>query len=490
MLSEKYMKTENNYFEGTVNYCQSFIIRAVLFSLFLSQVFIYQPLQAQESKESAKTEQLWKAGVARTVITPREYMWMSGFAARDKPAVGILHDLWAKALALEDTQGNRVLLITTDLIGFDRQLSSSICKRIETAYHLERKDIILSSSHTHSGPVMNTNLYGIYPPFDAYQKKQIEDNRLFIEEQLVTVAGRAINSLAPVRLSSGVGIARFAVNRRENKWDDETIYKPDLKGPSDYTVPVIRVCNPQSQVIAVLFGYSCHATTLNMNSWSGDYPGFAQIELEKTYPGLTAMFFPGFGADQNPLPRGSISMAQQYGKELAVAVESVMKEPGKELKANLITAYSEMALDLAPPPDIEELDDAIKNGADWEKRWAKETIEKISSGSELPGYYPYYPIESWQIGDQTLVVLGGEPVVDYAFTLRKILGNDLMLMGYANDVMAYIPSERILNEGAYEGKISMRVYGHHSTWKPGIEEKIVNEVVRLVKMLRNEARME
>jgi hypothetical protein len=76
-------------------------------------------------------------------------------------------------------------------------------------------------------------------------------------------------------------------------------------------------------------------------------------------------------------------------------------------------------------------------------------------------------------------------VVDYAFALRDTLGNNLMLMAYANDVMTYIPSERVLKEGGYEGEESMWVYGHHGTWVPGIEEKIVNEVVRQVKLVRD-----
>ena len=112
--------------------------------------------------------------------------------------------------------------------------------------------------------------------------------------------------------------------------------------------------------------------------------------------------------------------------------------------------------------------------------------EKTASGEEFPASYPHYPVQSWQLGEQTLVVLGGEVVVEYAFALRDTLGNDLMLMGYANNVMTYIPSERILKEGGYEGKTSMWVYGHHGTWSPGIEQKIVNEVVRQVKLLRNE----
>ena len=411
---------------------------------------------------------------------------MAGYAARDKPAEGKLHDLWAKALALEDAHGNRILLITTDLIGFSRTLSVTICDRLADEYHLERRNIILSSSHTHSGPVINSNLVGIYPPFDENQKKQLENNQSFIEDQIVIVAGRAISSLAPARLSSGVGIARFAVNRRENPWDDESLYSPELNGPSDHAVQVFKVTDPSDQPIAVIFGYSCHATTLNITQWSGDYPGFAQIELEKAYPGLTSMFFAGFGADQNPLPRREVSLAKQYGRELAIAVERVMEEPMKTLTPAIQTSYKEIELALTPPPEPEELEKMIEEGADWAKRWAETMKEKLASGDAFPDSYPYYPIQSWQLGEQTLVVLGGEVVVDYAFALRDTLGNDLMIMGYANDVMTYIPSERILKEGGYEGKTSMWVYGHHGTWVPGLEEIIIHEVVRQVTQVRDD----
>ena len=460
--------------------------KSVAFLLFLAQFFVFQSIQARVDQDPNDSSGVWKAGVARAVITPNEYMWMAGYAARDKPADGMLHDLWAKALALEDAHGNRSLLITTDIIGFDRDLSLSICNRLENEYQLERRNIILSSSHTHSGPVINSNLYGIYPPFDEQQKKQLEQNQRFIEDQISLIAGRAFNSLAPARLSSGVGIARFAVNRRENNWNDELLFQPDIKGPSDHAVQVIKIDDAGGYPLAVLFGYSCHATCLSINKWSGDYPGFAQIELEKAYPGLTAMFFAGFGADQNPIPHGGIPQAEQYGKELAIAVKTVMKEPVKVLTSSIQTSYKEIELDLAPPPDNEELDNLIENGADWQKSWAKKIKEKIASGEELQSSYPYYPIQSWKLGEQTLVILGGEVVVDYVFKLRGIFGNDLMIMAYANDVLGYIPSERILEEGGYEGKTSMWVYGHRGTWVPGIEDKVVSEIVRQVKLLRND----
>ena len=79
---------------------------------------------AQSQKDS-----LWKAGVARVVITPQQPMWMAGFAVRDHESEGTLHDLWAKALALEDSRGNKAVMVSTDLLGFPKALSDRIRTR-------------------------------------------------------------------------------------------------------------------------------------------------------------------------------------------------------------------------------------------------------------------------------------------------------------------------------------------------------------------------
>src|SRR5437773_7725629 len=86
----------------------------------------------------------WKAGVAKVTITPEHLMWMSGYAARTKPAEGKLHDLWAKALVLEDSQGQRGVLVTMDLVGIPRDLSVAVCSELQKQYNLPREAIILS----------------------------------------------------------------------------------------------------------------------------------------------------------------------------------------------------------------------------------------------------------------------------------------------------------------------------------------------------------
>src|SRR5215510_8481977 len=100
----------------------------------------------------------WKAGVAKVIITPQESMWMAGYAARDRASEGKVHDLWAKALALEDSLGNRAVLITADVLGFTKEISDRIREQLYLKLNLSKPQIILSASHTHSGPVLANSL--------------------------------------------------------------------------------------------------------------------------------------------------------------------------------------------------------------------------------------------------------------------------------------------------------------------------------------------
>ena len=100
----------------------------------------------------------WKAGVARVVITPQELMWMAGYGARDKPAEGKLQDLCAKALALESPTGERLVLVTTDLVGLPARLTEPVAGSLRDKHGLTRAQIMFTSSHTHSGPLLADDL--------------------------------------------------------------------------------------------------------------------------------------------------------------------------------------------------------------------------------------------------------------------------------------------------------------------------------------------
>lgn len=413
----------------------------------------------------------WRAGVARADITPQEPIWLAGYASRDHAAEGMLHPLWVKALALEDASGQRALLVTTDLVGLPRDITGTVLGRIEAAHGLAGSHVILSSSHTHTGPVTDNMLYEMYP-LEAADKARIEAYSKGLVDRILSAVDGALAELVPVTLESGNGVARFAVNRRNNI-EAQITATHDFKGPVDHSVPVLRVSRPDGAVMAVVFGYACHATTLDIYQWSGDYPGFAQIELEKTHPGATAMFFAGCGADQNPLPRRTVERAIQYGRDLAVAVDRVLAEPMKPLEPAFSAQYTEVELALATAPSRDELAAQTVNAPGYRARCLNRLIETLDAGQPLPSSYSY-PIQLWRLGDQALVSLAGEVVVDYSVFLKRMLGNDTFVMAYAHHIPSYIPSERVLAEGGYEGADAQLYYGLPAPWASGIEERIMN----------------
>jgi len=425
----------------------------------------------------------WRAGVATVSITPKQSMWLAGYGARNRPSEGTETELYSKALAIEDAKGKKVIIITNDLVKVPRNISDYIRNQIGAKYGLTRSQIILNCSHTHSGPVLYNAYSNQYGSIDDEQKRRIREYSAWYEKEIVELAGKAISSLQPAQIYSQNGIVRFQVNRRNNIEKDLTTLT-HLKGPIDYSVPVLKITGGSGNLIAVVFGYACHATVTDQYKWSGDYPGFAQMELEKLHPGATALFFQGAGADQNPLPRRSIHLAKQYGREIAAAVERVLAEKMNPLSSQISAAYSELELPYATLPSREELSSVVSGTSEypeWHKTWAKTMIEKLDKGDRIEKAYRFYPIQIVRLGEQPIFTLGGELVVEYTLKLKQIFGQDVFVMGYTNDIPSYIPSPAILQEGGYEGIRSQLSSGLPGTYKPEIESIILNGMIRLAK---------
>jgi neutral ceramidase len=148
----------------------------------------------------------------------------------------------------------------------------------------------------------------------------------------------------------------------------------------------------------------------------------------------------------------------------------------------LQTSYREIEAPLGTLPTKEELEAEANNKDKYRAARAKMLLGDLEAGKPLRSHYPY-PVAVWKLGpDLQWVILGGEVVVDYALRLKSDLtGKNTWVAGYANDVMAYIPSRRVLMEGGYEGGGSMVYYGLPTIWAPEIEEVIVQEVLRQAK---------
>lgn len=422
----------------------------------------------------------WKAGAASIVITPTEPMWMAGYGSRTAPSEGRETDLHAKALVLEDAAGKRGMILTLDLVGIDRIFSQKITETITRGHGIPREAVAICCSHTHSGPVLGRNLSSLhYDALGPEEQAAIDRYADTFFAKISELTDEAIARLAPARIQWGSGKCTFAVNRRENKEPEVPANREagTLKGPNDHDVPVLSVRDEAGKVTAILFGYACHATVLSGQTWNADYPGYAQAVLEEKFPGAVALFWAGCGGDQNPVPRRELPLAQAYGADLAARVGDVLRAPMQELSPILYCSHEEVTMPLAALPTRAEIEANAASTNRFEVARARYQLRELEAKREIAKDYPY-PVSLWNLGARIdFVFLGGEVVVDYALRLkRERRGMRTWVAGYSNDVMAYIPSLRVLREGGYEGGGSNVYYNLPGLWDESIEERIVAKV--------------
>ncbi len=420
-----------------------------------------------------------KAGVARINITPPMPFWLSGYAARTNAAASVRTDLWAKALAIDDGRGGRVVFVTTDLIGLPREVSDVVAERTRKLYRLQRSQLLLNSSHTHSGPVVWPNLSVLFD-FDAEEQKRAIQYTGKLADDLTALVGEALMNLSPAKASSGHGSADFAINRRQSVSKGIGL-GVNPSGPVDHDVPVLKITSPEGLLRAVLFGYACHNTTLQVYpKVDSDYAGAAQRNLEAAHPGATALFMMLCGGDQNPNPRGSEELAEQHGQSLAAAVDNVLAGEMKSVRGRVHTAFQTTKLDFTPHTREQFEKEASETNV-FKKRRAKLLLAAYDKNQ--PPRQIRYPVQAVRFADgPTFLALGGEVVVDYSLRSKKeFAGEDMVVAGYCNEVMCYIPSLRVLREGGYEAVDSMIYYGRPGPFAESVEETIFGAVRKVMR---------
>jgi len=420
----------------------------------------------------------FRVGVARVKITPTEPIWMAGYGNRNKPSEGVAMELWAKALAIEDKKGFRVVLVTTDVLGLPRSITDAVAARIEKQHSLRRAQVLFNSSHTHAGPVIRPSLR-IMAAIEEAEERKLTTYQQKLTDDLFTVAGAALGDLQPATMSFGQGAAHFTINRRQFTRQG-VIIGVNPEGATDPAVPVIEVKTTDGKRKAVLFGYACHNTTLGGDYYRihGDYAGRAQAEIERQHPGVTALFLMLCGGDQNPNPRGTTDLADKHGRDLAAIVNGVLGGSMESLRSPIRAAFRVTELNFAPHTR-EQYEQEAKDTNQFRVRRARMMLALYDE--TRPIRQTPYPVQAIRFQNGvTLLALGGEVVVDYALRAKREFTRDrLVVAGYSNDVMCYIPSRKVLREGGYEADMSMVYYGQPGKFADDVED-LVFEAIRPV----------
>jgi len=429
------------------------------------------------------------AGVSKVKITPPKFGWMTGYGNRNKPADGVKSDLWVRALALQDGAGGQAVLVTADILGFPPDLSRALKKDIQSRFGLEPSAVMLVASHTHGGPAIPQRpSMEIFHGLDETTGKDVFEYADWLQDRVLEAISKALVTRKPAQLSRTTATASFGMNRRFRTENGTWVIKDNPQGLVDPEVTIVRVSSEDGKSMATVFTYACHCTTLggNIYQYHADWSGVACEEIEAATGGAPALFATGCGGDLNPSPRNTFENADAHGKAMAKAVTGA--PVGTALTGPIRTKLTMIELPLDQPPTREILEKFSADKSIFRQRFCKEMLKLLDAG-KLPTAVPY-PIQAWHFGRQTLVALGGETCVEYALRLKKELGPGTWVVGYANEVPCYIPSEKVLAESGYEpgwdpanGRAiaggSMMYYGWPVPFAPGIEERIISAATAL-----------
>jgi hypothetical protein len=421
-------------------------------------------------------------GTAKAVITPPVGTPLAGFGHRDHGSESVLDDLEVRALWFEPEGAPQeaACIIAADIIGFDAETSAYLCDEIARTHDISPERIMLSASHTHSGPQTCANMLGV--------GQLIPDVLHMIRERILQAVAESRRDLQPVRLQAGRGKCEgYAISRRLVK-DGKALFAPSPAGVRDDDVTVITCRHSaSSELRAVLFHYTCHPTTMGAYSITAEYPGMARRVIEQSLPGdAIAAFLPGCFGDVRPnctfiggkkFRSGQAEDIREFGTALGNAVLKVIQDGQlKQVKPGITACKLVLELPLSRHPTQQELQTFAATGNSLEKEWSALLLAQTESLN------PTLMLQRLDLGENlSLIALGGEVVCDYGWYIRRYdTGRFMIPLAYSNGLTAYIPSAHMFKEGGYEVEDSTLDYGLPSPFTPQIESLIQAAIQELM----------
>lgn len=421
------------------------------------------------------------AGATRITINPPVGVDLCGYAARNGSNIGVHDDLHAKALVISDG-ATRAAVVTLDLIGLNAEQVAHIRSKAGAESGILPGNILIASSHTHSGPASQ-----VIRACGGCDHGYVES----LLEKISSLIVQASRELRPARFSYGKSQAAIAINRRYRGHNAEI--PADDPGVVDPEVGIWHFTDHQGEPIATLFNYAAHAVVLGGDNLlvSADWPGAAQRVIERRVGGQ-AMFLQGCCGDINPRERGSFEIVEKLGAEVADAVMGGLArlespaDPTIRIKSEIIQ------LPLLPAASVEEarrverecvesLEKADENtdiGSIhiWEgyRDWARIVISMNGHGEQATPM----EIQKFSIDDAHIIALPGEVFVEYALNMKQMKPN-IMVAGYANGNVGYVPTAAAFDQGGYEIDCAYRLYAVQQ-FSPDVEKAVINAARRLL----------
>jgi hypothetical protein len=406
----------------------------------------------QERGTSAWYDAAMEAAVAAAEFTPEAGMILQGHWSTT-PSHGVLYPLEARAIVLREEK-TILAIVTLDIVGITRESADVIRTSIEQRCGIAARQIMVVASHTHCGPPTLPSLGG--KPSAAVMDR--------ISEAAVRCAAEAAQRLEPVTLGLGAASAHINVNRRP--LDGARQYSVNYGAINDPRVRVLRIDSASGHPLAVLFHYTCHPTAMRGSDGliSPDYPGVARARIEAAL-GCRALFLPGCFGNIRPLvldEQGEFASANpqqlnQLGQVVATAVCGAVASLRTSRASGLWAREMPVEFRFAPPMSADQLQAVRAETTPAAKAvrlpWAQRLLKQIESGARFTSEISR--MSAVRIGPLAMITIPGEPVLEIGYAIERRLDglgsvHDVWPVGYTNDMIGYLCTQRHHREGGYE----------------------------------------
>jgi hypothetical protein len=379
---------------------------------------------------------------------------MSGYAGRKGLSEGVHDPLSARIIAFE-ADGKRLVLVSTDLIGFYDGTAEHFRKVILDEFKLEPGELFLSGIHTHAGPSLTIDKEKGHPNNLEYTHN--------LKDKLIETIGKALNNMSEAQIGAGIGHCPIGSNRRELTFDN--LGNSSIKlgrnpyGPTDKEVLVMKVTKPDDAIIAAAFDYATHATCLGSKNYiiSGDVIGLAEQFVEKflgddtispAFAGASGNINPwfraitGFNTESGWIPE-PVLLGTVLGEEVAHVLRNIKKvDSGGEIKTSFIT------LELPGKPKGEV------------------TVPKDCPPTPLN-------ITAARIGDIAFVGIGCEVLTEIGMEIKAASPyKHTFIITHCNGGAGYLPPKHLYIEGGYEI--------NSSPFAPEAADMVVKQAVKML----------
>ncbi len=409
----------------------------------------------------------WVAGAAEVDVTPDGSPFLCGYPDVARNAEGVHDPLLASALCLSEGT-THALFVACDVLHLSRELVTRARRRIEEATGIPAGHVMLTATHTHSGPlivrsVITMNDPVVPRPDPAYVKR--------LEDGIVEAAETAWASRRPARpLFAEADGSELGTNRR------------DPAGPCLPRLPVLILREAQSdEPIAVMTVCNMHPTVLHEDSRqiSGDFPGMARTWLKEHGPGPRCPLVYHMGAAGNQSPRhvvkaNTLEEARRLGEILGRQIQEAIGRARPLALPRLRCAQRFVELPIRSFSALQEAQDKVEAAqarlqrlrdeqapraetrtaeCDWFGARRSLVMSRAAEAGKLQeAAAQRLPAEAQMIGIGEHMFIGwpGEVFVEFAIELMRHHPDARVITMANGDLHGYLVTREAVIEGGYE----------------------------------------